>query len=248
MVNASDGATVLKRTNGATPSRLQLLSGFELTSGEHRVRLPMHAQRVIAFLALQDRPVARTYVAGTLWLDSSDARSNASLRSSLWRIGRVAHSLIEASNGQLRLARCVAVDVHEVTRLFDAPDTSTALDVTRCARALGGDLLPGWYDDWVVLERERLRQLLVHSLERACCSLVTQRRYADAIEAGLAAVRNEPLRESAYRALIAAYLAEGNLADAVRHYRAYERSLREELAIAPSRQIQEMVGSLITRR
>lgn len=232
------------RLNDGERSWLRLLSGFELIRGDQQIHLPMHAQRLVAFLAFQERPVPRSYVAGTLWLDSSDERSNASLRSSLWRIGRVARGLVDVSNGHLCLSPSIIVDVREVTRFAETLDSSARHDLGRFDRALTGDLLPGWYDDWVLLERERVRQLLVHALERVCCQLTERSRYSEAIEAGLAAVRNEPLRESAYRALIAAHLAEGNRAEALRQYRAYARSLREELDLAPSPQIEALMMQL----
>ena len=68
--------------------RLNLLRGFELWCDGERVTLPMSAQRVLAFLALHDRPVLRLYVAGSLWLDASEERSYANLRSALWRLRR----------------------------------------------------------------------------------------------------------------------------------------------------------------
>src|SRR5437867_4028183 len=64
------------------------------------------------------------------------------------------------------------------------------------------DLLPDWYDDWVALERERLRQLRVHALEQLCDRLLVAERFGEATEAALAASRTEPLRESPQRLLI----------------------------------------------
>src|SRR4029450_13229953 len=79
-----------------------------------------------------------------------------------------------------------------------------------------GELLPGWYEDWVLFERERLRQLQMHALEAIAGRLTAERGFAGGIGGGRAAVRLEPLRESATRALIAAHLAENNVVEAVR--------------------------------
>ena len=90
---------------------------------------------------------------------------------------------------------------------------------------LSRDLLPDWYDDWVAVERERFRQLRVHALERLCDRLVEAERFGEAIEAGLAAMKSEPLRESAHRALVRAHLAEGNRSEALAQYRRFKALL-----------------------
>jgi DNA-binding SARP family transcriptional activator len=225
---------------------LRLLKGFEVMRDGESVPLTLSSQRVVAFLALQERAVPRSYVAGTLWVDSSEAHSSANLRSCLWRIGCVTRDLVEVGKRELQLAPNVVVDVREVARFAHAQlseaeprDAASLHD-----HSLLDDLLPGWYEDWVLLERERLRQLCLHALERLCARLTAQGQYAEAIEAGLAAVRSEPIRESAHRVLIAAHLAEGNRAEARRQYRAYERVLRQELGLAPSPELRGVAQDL----
>ena len=84
--------------------------------------------------------------------------------------------------------------------------------------SFAADLLPSWYDDWVIVERERLRQIRVHALEELSRRLAAGHRYGDAIDAALAAIAADPLRESAHRRLIEAHLAEGNVSEAIRQY------------------------------
>jgi len=103
------------------------------------------------------------------------------------------------------------------------------------AATLSGELLPDWYDDWVVFERERLRELRLHALEALAARWVEERRYAEAVEAALAAVHAEPLRETAQRVLLQAYIAEGNRARAIRHFANYKVLLAQELGIEPAR-------------
>lgn len=105
----------------------------------------------------------------------------------------------------------------------------------------GGELLPGWYDEWVLHERERLRQLRLHALEGLSALLVEQRRHVAALEAAFIAVRLEPLRESAHRAVVAVHVAEGNVCEAIRHYDAYRVLLDRELGVEPS---ERLVGML----
>jgi DNA-binding SARP family transcriptional activator len=229
-------------------SRIQLLNVFALICEGEAVALPMPAQRLLAFLALQERPVLRVHAAGMLWLDYPEDRAFGSLRSALWRVRRAGRGLIEATRDQLRLASHVTVDVREVMacaqRIFDASTQLETSDQDRISRA--GELLPDWYDDWVVIERERLRFIRVHALETLCDRLAAAAMFAPATEAGLAAVSAEPLRESAHRALIKVHLAQGNTAEAVHQYRRFRRLLRDELNLEPSDQIKQLVRSSIS--
>ena len=59
------------------------------------------------------------------------------------------------------------------------------------------DFLPGWYDDWALMERERIRQRLLHALEAVSRRLARAGDYAGAVEAAMLAISAEPLRESA---------------------------------------------------
>jgi DNA-binding SARP family transcriptional activator len=114
-------------------------------------------------------------------------------------------------------------------------------------RFLGADVLPDWYDDWVLLERERFRQLRIRALDRLCESLAGRRRSAEALEVGLAAVAIEPLRESAHRALVRIHLSDGNACEALRQYGLCRRLLGEQLGIEPSDQMEELVRGLGAR-
>lgn len=214
---------------------LRLLQGFQLECGEDEVDLPLSSQRVLAFLAFQLRPQTRCHVAAALWTDFEEERAAANLRSALWRINRCGHPLVVADARALRLTADVVVDLRESSRsaqkVLRGQTTSTAVRVDDLT---AGDVLPGWYDDWVVTEREHFRQLRLHALETLCGQLTDEGRYGQAVEAGLAAVASEPLRESAHRVLIRAYLEEGNRGEAIRQYEACRQLLRRELNIEPS--------------
>jgi DNA-binding SARP family transcriptional activator len=224
--------------------RLSLLGGFELTIGGKAAPLPMNGRRVLAFLALQGPSLLRSFVAGSLWLDSNDHLAAGSLRSALWRLNRQ-EPLVEANGEQLRLARSISVDVAaavaQAHRVLD-PDSDECPSPTQIL--LGTDLLPDWYEDWVALERERFRQLRVHALERLCERLTEAERFGEAIEAGFAAARTEPLRESAHRALIRVHLAEGNRSEALREYQGFRRLLHDELGLEPSPKMTALVAHL----
>jgi DNA-binding SARP family transcriptional activator len=236
---------------GTTPSpgvgvvaRLSLFHGFDLYVHDLHVAVPGNVQRLIAFLAVQGRRLHRSIVASALWMDVTDQRAAANLRSALWRVRRISEALVRADGSFLRLGEDVWVDhsaaIDRIRRIIEGDGSVVASQVS--VEALSDDLLPEWYEDWVVLERERLRQLRLHGLEALCARLSDGGWHAAAVEAGLAAVATEPLRESAQRVLIRAYLAEGNMAEAVRQYDAFAAALIESLGIAPSSHLRTLVS------
>jgi DNA-binding SARP family transcriptional activator len=224
---------------------LSLLGTFELRCHGESVSVPPSAQRVLAFAALHERPLQRPYVAGTLWMNASEERAAASLRSSLWRLRRPGHRLVLATSTHVCLAPEVDVDVRRAYELaHQLLADSGREDVLPADTSLEGELLPDWYDDWLLLERERFRQLSLHALEALAERLIAAGRLGQALEAALAAVRGEPLRESAHRVLIRVHLAEGNAGEALGQYRVCRRLLADQLGLAPSPQLDALVQPL----
>jgi len=215
---------------------LLLLRGFELRWRNEPIAVPVSSRRLLAFLALQDRPLHRAHVAGRLWPDTPELKAAANLRTVLWRLRRPGLDLITCGATHLALHGWVWVDVRALERLAHRL-LRDPLGVDLAAidpRAWAGELLPDLWDSWLVFERERLRQLSLHTLEALCRRCIDAGHIAQAVSAGMAAVQTEPLRESANRLLIQAHLAEGNLSEAVRHYMRYRDLLRRELRLEPS--------------
>jgi DNA-binding SARP family transcriptional activator len=235
--------------SGAQP-RLALLGAFELQVGGVSVVVGHGSERVLAFIALQGGAVRRSRLAGSLWLDADDERAAASLRSALWRLRQRGCDVIEVIDDRVALRRDVALDVRDIgilaSAVLEGAHVCTREQID--ALALAGDLLPGWYEEWVLVEGESLRDMRLRALERSCLVLTESGRYDDAALAGLAAVAIEPLRESAHRALVALHLAEGNAAEALRQYRLFAQLLRSRLDLAPSPLMEELVSELNRRR
>lgn len=230
--------------------RIRLLGGFELVAGRRRHEVPLHVQRLLAFLALRDQPLRREYVSGLLWLDATQEHAFASLRTALWRVRRLPVRVVQATSTHLVLAPSVVVDARELAasaeRCLHGRAPPAAADVERLVE--GGELLPDWYDEWVVREREELGQLRLLALEAACEALLDAGRGRAAATAALAAVAADPLRESARRLLIATYLRAGNRAEAARQLADFRRRLRDELGLAPSFRMSELERELGLRR
>jgi DNA-binding SARP family transcriptional activator len=212
--------------------RLHVLGNFRFLVGERPVQLPVQAQRLLALLALEE-PQSRSTLAGLLRGDVTEARAQAYLRNAIWRVRRASDGALRCGRHNVGLTADVVVDLtaarHGATRVLrgwhtDDPDLLAVLDQ---------DLLPSWDEDWLLIERERQRQLRLHALEALSEAYRETGRYPDAITAALAAVRAEPLRESAQRALIGAHVAESNICEALRQFESYRRLLSAELGIRP---------------
>lgn len=224
------------RAESPSSPHLRLLGQFRLAYGAEPVNLCPNAQRLLALVGLRSC-VSRTVLAGTLWPDATEAHARGSLRSALCKLPRGDRALVTCCRNTVSIVDSVTVDARVLAE--------TALCVVRSSGARGsgtmpavlfddGELLPGWEDDWVLLERERLRQLRLHALDALAHRLAREGQHALALETALTSVRTEPLRESAHRAVVAAHLAEGNMQEAVRHYLAFWHLLEEELGVPPS--------------
>jgi DNA-binding SARP family transcriptional activator len=110
---------------------------------------------------------------------------------------------------------------------------------------LEGDLLPGWDEDWLLIDRERHRQLRMHALEALSRHLVEVGEYGRAVDAAYAAIAVEPLCESAHVALVRAHLAEGNRTEAIRQFTAFRRMLYDETGLAPSPRLVAVLHAVI---
>jgi DNA-binding SARP family transcriptional activator len=208
--------------------------------------LPRGAERLLAFLGLHHRPLLRLYVAGVLWPDLSEQHARASLRTNLWRVHRTGLDLIRSTRDHLAIGWGLSLDVREMEgrarRVLDPATVPEPTDLD--ALAFSGELLPDWYDEWIVPERERLRQLRLQALEALGRRLLEGKRYSEAVRAALAIVRAEPLRESARRMLIEAYLGEGNEAQAMEQYVGYRSLLLQELGANPTSAMQDVIGRI----
>ncbi|MEU5566093.1 AfsR/SARP family transcriptional regulator [Micromonospora musae] len=213
---------------------LHLLGGFQLLHGDTPVVVPRGLQRVIALIGL--RPGAtRCQLAGLLWPDAAEERALSSLRTALWRLRQDPCCPLTVSADTVRLDPAVRLDVDELVgtagRVRDGDDPRNATGALAAGRH---DLLPGWYDDWVLLERERLRQLRLHMLEQVAGQHLAAGRHGEALQAALEAMAAEPLRETPHRLVVRIHLAEGNAFEAVHAFYVYRDLLRRELRLEPS--------------
>jgi SARP family transcriptional regulator, regulator of embCAB operon len=235
-------------------SIVSVLGGFNLCwSGSAQADIPRASQRLLALLAIRSGVTSRAAVAGTIGTDTTETRAYSNLRSALARVERRYRKMLQASKLDLGLAESVMVDIRHAQavarRLLDPAVTPEQSDLSPAAVvALSGDLLPGWYDDWVVAEAENWRQLRLHALEALACRLAAAGCWGQASDAASAAVRAAPLRESAHAALIQIHLAEGNQSEAVREFTNYRAMLHAELGLEPTLRLRRLVEGLQSQR
>ncbi|ACZ85073.1 AfsR/SARP family transcriptional regulator [Streptosporangium roseum] len=231
------------------PLRVTLLGGFRLLAGDDRVAVSGGSERLLAFVALCGQAVSRNLLAGTLWPEAPERRACASLRSALVRLNGAGRRLLSVGTTEIRLCPEAHVDFHDARslayRILDPTTPTGNRDLSaEAVGLLSNGLLPGWYDDWAVLEAEEWHQRRLHALEALTDDFVAAGRCADAVAAAGVAVRAEPLRESARAALIRAHLAEDNQAEALRCFERYRRHLQAELGLRPTPRLCELVAGL----
>jgi DNA-binding SARP family transcriptional activator len=232
--------------------QLTLLGGFSLRRDGAEIELAPSAQRLLAFLAVHRRH-PRGYVSSMLWPEYPQEQALASLRTALWRVRSRAGGILLSTRHDLDLDPDVTVDLHHLAeaahQVVESADQERPLaDVQDVLGTLSspGELLPGWYDDWVLTEREQARLLHVRALEALAEQLLTHNRPSTAVHAALTATALEPFRDSAHAAVLRAYLSEGNTTEAIRHFQHYRTLLHRELGVEPSPALYNLVRPHLT--
>lgn len=223
--------------------QLSLVEEFALHSGGRRISVPHAAERVLTYLALLNRPVARGRLAGALWPECADRCAAQRLRTALWRLRRVQDAVVEINGDRLRLHPNVSVDLPYLTELaHKLVHQPGAEDLVRVPLLLNrGELLPDWDEEWLDVDRERYRLARIAALEAAAEALLERRQVGAALMAASAVAAAEPLRESSRRILMRIHLAQGNKIDALREYQRYRDVLRAEFGAQPSPEIDDLL-------
>jgi DNA-binding SARP family transcriptional activator len=224
---------------------LNLLGGFQaqMDDGRPLVLVRKKAQALLAYIAVEPAQAhLRDKLAALLWGNSSDQRARHSLRQALFAIKRA----IPAAVGTLLLfldteavaveRRNVRLDVAAFEQLV-ADGSSEAL--ARAAALYRGDFLEGLgvqeprFEEWLVAQRERLRELALDALAKLLAQQSGAGAVRDAVQTAGRLLAIDPLQEAVHRALMQLYLGQGRRGAALRQYQICVAVLQRELGVEP---------------
>lgn len=221
--------------------QLKLLGGFaaRLASGRAVEVAGKKNQALLAYLALNPRrKFTREKLAGLLWSDRGDTQARSSLRQALVALRRDLEDvdqppLIFEGDAVAISPSAVWTDAAEFERLAAS---AAANDLQQAAELHEGDLMDGIvvhdpaFDEWLSIERSRLREIAVATLER----LLGHLSGAEAIMTAKRLIALDPLREASHRILMHVYADQGQREQAMRQHHLCRETLRRELDVGPS--------------
>jgi DNA-binding SARP family transcriptional activator len=219
----------------------RLLGEFDVRVDGQPVEIPSRpAQSLLAYLVLNpETKHRREKLAGLLWPDSEEANARSNLRHALWRLRKAVGDEFFVADKVTIAFRALDDCEIDVYCLDDEALESGALEeLIRAASVYGGDLLPGFYESWVVLERERLRSAFEHVFQRLLDLLIEKGSWLEVLEWGERWIALGHVPEPAYRALMSAHSSLGDSAGLAATYQRCCDALREELGVEPSEKTQ----------
>jgi DNA-binding SARP family transcriptional activator len=225
--------------------QLRLLQSWQLRLGTNVVHVAARQQRLITALAING-PRLRSYLVGLLWPECRESKALESLRVSVHLVSRQVPGLLVNGGAVLSLSEGVDVDLHRVrAQMRQLSQSGLNGNVASCLQQLrDAELLPGWYEDWVLFEQNRLRQDRLHAFQTIARQSLARLDSESAVEASEAALEIEPLYESAVALLIRAEKQQGNYAAALRAFEKYRAKLKEDMGLMPSEAIRRLVADI----
>ncbi len=223
---------------------LKMLGYWCLERDHQPLTVAFRQQRLIAALALRGGR-RRSYIAGLLWPNRTDAQASGSLRACLWNIAHQLPGLLHPVSDTLALAPGITIDVDELRGTISLADTGATVPQEFTAELRAADLLPGWDEDWLLPDQDRVFRQRLAALETLAETYLAGGQLPAALDAATAAVALDPLLESAQRSLLRIHLAAGNNGSAMRSYRTYLATLQQECGVCPSARITELIRPLL---
>ena len=227
---------------------VRLFGPFELVWGDETLTIPFppKARSLLAYLIVHHgRSFPRDLLAGTFWPDRPDHRARRALSHTLWQIRRTLGPAADRLVAERDTVTFVLhpddwLDVAEFESKMqeagcrDRADISCLLPLASCIRLYRADFLEDIYDDWALLERERLRELYLRALERLITLHKQQGDYEQALTCAQRLAAADPLRESAHRELMRLYHLLGRDQAALEQYATLCQLLEDELGLEPT--------------
>ena len=228
---------------------IRLLGKFDLRQAGNSIALSSRpAQSLLAYLVLTaGTPHRREKLAGLLWPDSLEETARDNLRHALWRVRKAVEKVSSTRFLQaddLTISFKVSSDYWlDATALERVSESASSDELMVVLSEYQGELLPGFYDEWVVLEREHLSSIYEHNMARLMSLLQDEKRWLDILEWGERWIKLGQKPEPAYRALMSAHSAKGDMSRVAATYERCVKSL-QEFGFEPSNQTKELFENL----
>ncbi len=223
-----------------------LLGQFLIRLGDEAVDLsPRPAQLLLAYLLLYPGVThRRDRLAGLLWPGYLDRSARKNLRNTVWQVRRALGSqYLQCDNATVALNTETPHD-SDVARLERAAGLEGAEALIPAAAAYQGDLLPGYYEDWVLIERERLRGQFDRCMQALLARLDAEERWPEAQQWAEHWIAKGQAPEPAYRSLMRAAAARDDVAGVAAAYQRCVRALQAQLDVAPSAETDDLFRRL----
>ncbi|MBI5567153.1 MAG: hypothetical protein HY870_19805, partial [Chloroflexi bacterium] len=226
---------------------VKLLGQFSLQSDDQPVDLPSRpAQALLAYLMLNaGTAIRREKLAGLLWPDASDTNSRSNLRHALWRIRKaIGSDYLNADDLAIAFNAETPYQLDVEALDYNTRSNPSTEALMACVSVYAGEFLPGFYEDWIALERERWQATFERKMELLIERLIGERRWRETLEWAEHWLAQGQVPESAYRALLAAHYHLGNTANIAAVYQRCAEALRKELDVDPSEQTRALYKQL----
>ncbi|TAH49077.1 MAG: hypothetical protein EYC68_18255 [Chloroflexota bacterium] len=236
---------------------IRLLGQFDVRANGQRIVIPTRAsQSLLAYLVLNAGAAQRREkLAGLFWGETSDELARRYLRNELWRIRKA----IQRPPPALRDEKSPTDEFlisDEITITFDA-NAAYWLDVNALEKSKDeieslisnlstyrGELLPGFYDDWVILERERVQAIFENKVGLLLDKLIQEQQWKQVTEWGERWIALGQTPEPAYRALMIASAAQGDSSKLTLAYERCVQAMRDDLGLDPSAETRALYEQL----
>lgn len=192
------------------------------------------AQALLVYLLHQNHPVERERLIDLFYQASTPKQASANLRSTLSRLRKDLKPFLEITHQAVGIApgANITVDAHTFTQLAAREDWSQALALYQ------GDFLAGFhlreapeFEEWVVVQRERLRLLAVEGLQKLVSAHLQEGDHWAALQAVTQLLGIEPLLEQAQRTRMLLLARTGQHPQALQQYEEAVELFDRELGI-----------------
>lgn len=256
---ATVSASLLNHLNRVPPPPLSIvtLGKFEVSQHGQPIDKSAWNQRRAGelfrlLLISSGHSLTRDEIIETLWPDKSIAQAQPLFHRATSQLRHV----LEPDLPDKFPSRYLEVDEGRVTlhipsgSRIDFIEFEQQVCDERWAAALalyGGELFPDdRYTDWAAASRERLMQLYLRVLIVQAQLDFNTPDYAAVLARCRHALTIEPWHEAAALLAMRTYLALDDRPNALRVYRALERTLRDELGLAPLPELQALIQSVVS--